>query len=86
MENEKIEIPFWYRTYSESESPTLSEGQICYAYGYEFIAVGPITSAIAPDGKLTWYYTGKCTESKRNDDIRHTGYNGAHYSWRPGQS
>lgn len=72
MENNKAQTP-----------QTLTEGMIVYVQGYEFEVHGPISSAVAPDGRTTWYFTGVCTDSKRNDSIRKTGFNTGRYSWRP---
>lgn len=60
----------------------LKDGDVVRNYGKEFIArnvkIGPLTKG----GEQVYYYSGECTKSPCNDDIRKTCYNGGTYSWR----
>ena len=61
----------------------LKEGQIVRNYGKEFML--PMFANDQNFNKykeVVWTYTGICTDSPVNDDIRDTGFNGSSYSWR----
>ena len=61
----------------------LKEKQIVNKYGNQFIAIDVRKNAdLNAYGEEVWNYTGICTDSSVNDDIRNTPYNGATYSWR----
>ena len=65
----------------------LKEGQIVHNYGKQFIATNVCKNdELNGFGEVVWNYTGVCTESSVNDDIRNTGYNGGSYSWRASDS
>jgi hypothetical protein len=61
---------------------TLTEGQIVYNYGKEFIARNVKSEGLNKLGEEYFTYDGECTKDSRNDDIRSTDNNGARYSWR----
>ena len=54
------------------------EGSRVWNSGHEFIATD--VRLVVIDGRHVAYYTGVCTDNPCNDSIRHTGYNGGHYS------
>jgi hypothetical protein len=56
------------------------DGDVVNHFGYEFVVSDVKGPEKAPDGHLVWYYTGRCTASRRNDFIRNTGYDGGRYS------
>jgi hypothetical protein len=60
----------------------IENGSVVFCQGFEFQA-SEVTERIVPvNGQRikVRYYKGICTASKRNDSIRHTGYNGGRYS------
>lgn len=65
----------------------IENGDTVLNYGYEFLVTevdGGTT--LTAHGQRVWYFTGICTDSPRNNSIRHTCYNGGRYSWRKGEN
>lgn len=59
----------------------LENGQIIALHGYEFMVVD-LRIETHEDGVRVYRFKGICTESKINDGIRRTGYNGGTYGWK----
>mgnify|MGYP003443831424 FL=1 len=60
---------------------TVFEGAIVFVQGYEFKASDVVWSADDSPGNSgeVVRFVGTCTADPRNDDIRHTAYNGGVY-------
>lgn len=59
-------------------------GKVVWNSGHEFLASDVREMVLTnPAGQRirVAYYTGTCTANPCNDSIRHTGYNGANYSF-----
>jgi hypothetical protein len=70
-----------------SQLPTIafdqipSEGSIVRVQGHPMYAHN-VRLEVSSDGTPVVRFDGECTDSDRNDSIRHTGYNGGAYGWR----
>lgn len=69
-------------TYKVTGGPRLTEGQIVFNQGYEFIATNVRYYDEGEEGYENMHYVGVCTDDARNESIRHTGYNGGTYGYR----
>lgn len=57
----------------------LSIGDTVYVQGYEFTVVAVQPPAMAPNGRMTYYFTGQANNIPRNAHILGTGYERANY-------
>lgn len=62
-------------TNTNKKAATMRKGDIRMVSGHEFEAV----RVWVGENGVT-YFEGRCTDSERNNSIRHTGYNGGTYS------
>ena len=55
----------------------VTENGLVMVHSHEMIATN--LRQVTKDGSICIVFTGTCTDSQRNDGIRHTGYNGGTY-------
>lgn len=57
------------------------EGDIIFVQGFSFKASNIKFKCINSFGDDVFNFTGTCTDDKRNDPIKNTGYNGGTYTF-----